>query len=88
MAVTPASLSNLSTIELNIVTRAETAIDNELRLKFKAGKPVTIRHAVIDFVFDENPRVLATLLDLYETAGWSIIDYQKDGRFWYSFSET
>lgn len=87
MAVTPTSLLSLSTTEQNIVTRAETAIDADLRDKFVRGKSVSVRHAVIDFVFDENPRVLDAVLDLYTAAGWEIARYEKDGRKWFSFSE-
>lgn len=87
MAATPSSLLTLSTREQNIITKAEAAIDADLRKKFERGKPVLIRHALIDYVFDENPRVLEALLDLYSGAGWDIVDYEKNGRKWFSFSE-
>ena len=88
MAVTPASLSTLTSTELSVVTRAEAAIDAELRLRFEISKAVLIRQALIDFVYDENPRVLDAVRAVYEATGWKIVEYENDLQRWLSFSES
>ncbi len=86
MAVTPQSLVALTTEEQEVVTRAETAIDAELRLKFVPNKPTKIRFAIIDFVYDENQRVLDAIINLYTAVGWKIIKYDSDNGPWLNFA--
>lgn len=86
MAITPESLNSLSTAELAVITKAETIIDAELREKFIQNNPVPIRYGIIDFVFDENERVVDQLIENYEDQGWVITKYEsKDGR-WLNFA--
>lgn len=85
MAVTPASLSSLSSEEQALVSRVETSIDSELRLKYETGKPVHVRNALIREALDANPRVKEALQALYVSAGWVITSYSNDEGEWWSF---
>lgn len=87
MAITPASLSTLSSSEVTILNRAEAAIDAELRLKYEINKSVPIRQSLIKSVYEQNPRVLASLISLYEGVGWRVSQYENNNQKWLSFSE-
>jgi len=86
MAITPASLSILSSDELIVVSKAESLIDLDLRTKFKDDKPVKIRYGLISFVFDENERVLDEIIARYEAVGWKVIKYEGDNGRWLNFA--
>lgn len=88
MAITPASISTLSTNELATISFAETAIDAELRLKFESGKAVAIRNVLIRDVLELNPNCLVELKSRYTSAGWTIVEYDSPEGTWLSFSET
>lgn len=86
MAVTPQSLIALTTTEQDVVTKAEAAIDIELRLKFVPNLPTKIRFAIIDFVFDENPRVLDSIISRFTAVGWKITEYDGVNGKWLNFA--
>lgn len=87
MAVTPSSLEILSEEELAIISRVETSIDAELRLKFKSGKPVEIRNVLIRPVLEKNEALFVELKNRYSLAGWNIVEYQSKEGLWLSLSE-
>lgn len=87
MAITPASLTTLSTNELAVASRVEAAIDAELRLKFETGKAVAIRNVLIRPAVEENPRVLEEVKSRFDAAGWDIVEYDSKEGIWLSMSE-
>lgn len=89
MAVSPNELLTLTAAQLSAQTRARGIIDAELRLNYDNQWPVKIRRGIIDFMFNENEAVLASLLNEYRSAGWTVISYSStDQGDWFSFYPT
>ena len=88
MAVTPVSLITLSTNELATITRIESVVDAELRLKYEVGKPVAVRNVLIRPILEENPSLLLELKNRFVATGWDIVEYNSEQGIWLSFSAT
>jgi len=88
MAVTPISLATLTIEELAVISRVETTVDAELRLKYEAGKAIAIRNVLIRAVLELSDAVLVEFKGRYSSAGWTLREYSSDEGIWFSFSET
>jgi hypothetical protein len=88
MAVTPLSLSTLSSEEQATLTRVEAAVDAELRLKFVSGEAMAIRSVLLRPILELNAAVLTELKSRYVAVGWDIVEYESAEGTWLSLSET
>lgn len=87
MTITPDDTIDPTPDETILQSQIEEIIDAELLLIYEDEHTASVRHALIYQIFEQNPRLLRSILATYEAAGWRIVLYEncKQGP-WLSFS--